>query len=387
LALALRECSRREKVSLFTLFASALDTLLYRYTGQEDILVGIPLADRDRPELQSVVGFLLHTQVLRTRLSGDLSFRELLRRVQKGVLDLYAHRSPPFDQVVSKVQPERNLSHSPLFQVMLNWREGDQKPSFIGLEGLEVESVLAESRTAKFDLTLMITDSGDDIELEVEYSTDLFDQSRVERMAGHFTTLLVAAAAGPDQRLSDLPLLTDAERQQLLVEWNRTAVDYPKDRCAHELFERQVELTPDATAVAFEERQLSYRELNERANRLARHLRGLGVGPDMLAAICVERSLEMVVGLLGIIKAGGAFVPLDPAYPAERLAFMLRDSGALLLLTQQRFRERLQAESANISVVCLDANWEKIATTPTGNPKCGMDSENLAYVIYTSGST
>jgi non-ribosomal peptide synthetase component F len=243
-----------------------------------------------------MIGFLLHTHVLRTQLAEDLSFRQLLARVQKSVLDLYAHRSPPFDHVVNKVRPERNPSYSPLFQVMLNWRDRDQQLTFIGLDGLEVESVLAESRTAKFDLTLMLTDAG-----------DLFDEARIERMAGHFSTLLEAGAANPSQPLSDLPLLTEAERRQVLVEWNKTEIAYPKDLCLHELFEEQVELTPDATAVVFQDRQLTYRELNERANQLARHLRGLGVGPDTPVAICLERSFEMVVGLLAILKAGGAY--------------------------------------------------------------------------------
>ena len=207
LTLALRDCSRREGVSPFTVVTAATNTLLYRYCGQEDILLGIPLADRDRPELQSVIGFLLQTHVLRTQLSADLSFRDLLLRVQKGVLDLYAHRSPPFDQVVSKIQPERNPSYSPLFQVVLNWRDGDQRLSRIGLDGLEVqELVLADSRIAKFDLALILTDDSETVDLEIEYSTDLFDEARIERMAGHFSTLLQAAAANPDRRLSDLPL-------------------------------------------------------------------------------------------------------------------------------------------------------------------------------------
>ena len=346
------------------------------------------MADRDRPELQSVIGFLLHTHVLRTQLSGDLSFRELLLRVQKGVLDLYTHRSPPFDLVVSKIQPERNLDHSPLFQVLLNWRDGDQRLSFIGLDGLEVEElVLADNKTAKFDLTVMLTDGGDKIDLEIEYSTDLFDEGRIERMAGHLNTLLEAAAANPGQRLSDLPLLTEAERRQLLVEWNQTAVAYPKDRCVHELVEQQVERTPNATAVAFEDERLTYRKLNERSNQLAHHLRGLGVGPDTLVALCVERSLEMVVGLLGILKAGGAYLPLDPSYPRDRLAFMLRDSGALLLLTHQRLRDELEFGTPDAKLLCLDADWGTIAKSPTQTPKCGTRPENLAYVIYTSGST
>jgi hypothetical protein len=220
LALALRDCSRRERVSLFTFFTAALNALLYRYTRQEDILLGIPLADRDRAELQSIIGFLLHTHVLRTQLSGGVSFRELLARVQRGVLDLYAHRSPPFDTVVSRVQPQRNLSYSPLFQVMINWRDRDQLLSFIGLDGIEVESVLAESRTSKFDLTLMLTDGGDKIWLEVEYNTDLFDNARIQRLFGHLCALLDGAVTNPEQRLAELPLLTNAERHQLLVEWN-----------------------------------------------------------------------------------------------------------------------------------------------------------------------
>ena len=225
LTLALRDCSRRERASLFTIFTAALDTLLYRYTGQEDILVGVPLADRDRPELQPLIGFLLHTHVLRTQLSEDLTFRKLLARVQKGVLDLYAHRSPPFDQVVSRVQPQRNPSYSPLFQVMINWRDRDQQPSFIGLDGLEVDSLLAESRTSKFDMTLMLTDGGDEILLEMEYSTDLFDEARIERMVGHLRSLLEGAVTNPEQRLAELPLLTSAERQQLLKEWNSVSAE------------------------------------------------------------------------------------------------------------------------------------------------------------------
>jgi non-ribosomal peptide synthetase component F len=207
-------------VSLFTFFTAALNTLLYRYTKQEDILLGIPLADRDRPELQSMIGFLLHTHVLRTQLSGDLTFRELLARVQKGVLDLYTHRSPPFDKVVSRVQPQRNLSYSPLFQVMINWRDRDQLLSFIGLDGIEVESLLAESRTSKFDLTLMLTDGGEEIWLEIEYNIDLFDEARIQRMFGHFCALLDGAVTNPERGLAELPLLTSAERHQLLVEWN-----------------------------------------------------------------------------------------------------------------------------------------------------------------------
>ena len=383
----LKDLGRCEKVSLFTLFTSALNALLYRYTGQEDILVGIPLADRDRPELETVVGFLLHTHVLRTQLAKDLTFRELMIRVQKSVLDLYAHSSPPFDQVVTRTQPERNPSYSPLFQVLFIWRDGEHQPSMIGLERLGAEPLLAESGTAKFDLTVFVTDGPDGFDLDIEYCTDLFDEARIERMAGHICALLEAVAANPDKRVSDLPMLTAAERQKLLVEWNRTAADYPKDRCVHELFEQQVEFTPDAIAVEFDGKRLTYRELNERANRLARHLQGLGVGPGALVAISVERSLEMMVGLLGVLKSGGAYMPLDPTYPADRLEFMLRDSGALLVLSQQRLRDQLEAVSANVQILCLDGDQGTTPAPPTGNRRTGAGSDDLAYVIYTSGST
>jgi amino acid adenylation domain-containing protein len=384
---ALRDCSRREKISLFTFFTAALDTLLYRYTGSEDVLVGLPLADRDRPELQSVIGFLLHVHALRTRLSGDMTFRELLARVQKGVLDLYSHCSPPFDQVVSRVQPERNPSYTPLFQVMINWRDRDQQLSFIGMDGLEVESLLAETGTSKFDLTLMLTDDGDDISLEMEYNTDIFDDARIVRMVGHYQTLLEAVADEPNRRLAELPMLTDAEHQQLLIDWNQTAVGYPKDRCVHELVEEQAEHTAEAVAAVFESTQLTYRQLNDRANQLAHHLQKLGVGPDTLVGICLERSVEMVVGLLGILKAGGAYVPLDPGYPKERLAFMVNDSGAPVLLTHQGLRDQLQVENPNCQILCLDADWGTISRSPTRNPISGVSPENLAYVLYTSGST
>jgi amino acid adenylation domain-containing protein len=382
---ALRDCSRREAVSLFTVVAAALNALLYRYSGQEDILIGIPLADRDRPELDSMIGFLLHTHVLRTQLAEDLTFRELLARVQKSVLELYAHRSPSFDRVVSRLQPERSPAYSPLFQVMLNWRDRDQQLSFIGLHGLVVESLLAESRTSKFDLTLMLTDGGDTIDLEIEYNTDLFEEARIDRLAEHFSTLLNAAAINPDGQLSDLPLLTDAEREQQIVEWNDTAVSSGENRCLHELFEEQVERTPDTVAVAFQGGHLTYRQLNERSNRLARHLRGMGVGQDTLVPICLERSLEMVVGLLSILKAGGAYVPLDPSYPRERLAYMLSDTKARILLTRQSLAAVVPVGAAEI--VYIDTQWPVIAQHESHNLEVPSRPDQLAYVIYTSGST
>jgi amino acid adenylation domain-containing protein len=384
LVLAVRDCSRREGVSLFTVFAAALNTLLYRYTGQGDILVGIPLADRDRPELQSVIGFLLHTHVLRTQLSGDLSFRELLARVQKGVLDLYAHRAAPFDHVVRRVQPRRNLSYSPLFQVMLNWRDRDQQLSFIGLNGLEVESLLAESRTSKFDLTLMLTDGGDEILLETEYSTDLFDDARIERMVEHFRALLDGAVTNPEQRLADLPLLTSAERRQLLVEWNDTARPI-LSATLPELFAAQAARTPDAVAAVFKDESLTYAQLDARANQLAHHLQACGVGPEVVVGLCVERSPEMVVSVLGILKAGGAYLPLDPTYPPNRMAFMLADAHASVLVTHHALLDGIPRHDAQI--VHLDAHWAAITRHPVSAPANRLYPQNIAYVIYTSGST
>ncbi|MFZ2106192.1 MAG: amino acid adenylation domain-containing protein, partial [Roseiarcus sp.] len=382
----LRRLCRQEKTSLFTIFAAALNALLYRYSGQDDILIGIPIADRDLPELQSLIGFLVDTHALRTDLSGNPTFQDLLARVQQGMVGIYSHRSLPLDQIVEAVNPERNLNSSPLFQVMLNWRDRDAQVQFIGVPGFEIQPLLAQCKISKLDLTVFLTDCGDTIELEMEYSTDLFDDARIERMVGHLSTLLEAAAANPNQRLADLPLLTEGERQQLLVEWNRTEAPFPSDRCLHELIEDQVERTPDAVAVTFEGRQLTYRQLNERANQLARHLRGLGVRPDRLVGICVERSLEMVVGLLGILKAGGAYVPLDPEYPRERLEFMLEDAQPLALVTQRKLQGVLPPHQA--TEVYLDSDVQtgsafncQFISELNATPNC------LAYVLYTSGST
>ncbi len=384
-AAALRATSRSENTSLFTIFTAALNTLLYRYSGSEDILVGVPLADRDRQELQNVIGFLLHVHVLRTRLSADLTFRELLVRTQKGVLDLYAHRRVPFDQVVKTIQPKRNPSYSSLFQVMINWRDRDQQLSFIGLDGLEVESVVSESGTSKFDLLLFATDLGQDIWLELEYNADLFDEARMLRMLGHLETLLQAVAADPGQRLVELPLLTISERRQTF-DGNRTEVAWPGRHYLDQLIEEQVERSPEAVAVEFQNAKLTYRELNQRADHLASHLRTLGVGPGVLAGICVERSAAMVVGLLAILKTGGAYLPLDPSYPQDRLAFILEDANPLVVLTEQRAIESVSAYRGQI--VDLDSLHAMASANPRHTPASEMrQASDLAYVLYTSGST
>jgi amino acid adenylation domain-containing protein len=391
LAEGLHDRSRQEKTSLFNFFAAALYTLIYRYTGSEDLVLGIPIADREGEELQSLVGFLVDTHALRIQLSGDMSFRELLARVQSELVAVYTHREAPFDQIVSRVHRERNLSHGPLYQVVINGQSRTQRP-FEGVEGLAGELLVTQTKTSKSDLTIYLGDAGEghDIWLEVEYSTDLFDEDRIARMCGHYQTLLASVAADPSQRLSDLPILTAQERRQVLYEWNNTQAEFPKDKCIHELFEAQVERTPDAPAVVFEDSQLTYRELNKRANQLAHHLRELGVGPDMLVAICIERSLEMVVGLLAILKAGGAYVPLDPDYPVERLRYMLEDSAPAALLTQTRFVGLVNGLNQGSPVIDLTTDSSKWADQPDGNPdvaSVGLTPQHLAYVIYTSGST
>ena len=381
---ALRDLAKRTETTLFILFAAALNTLFSRYTGKEDISLGIPIGERDRKELQSVMGFLLETHVLRTELSADMTFRELLARVQKGVLGLYLHRAVPFDQVVSKLQPERNLNYTPLFQVMLIGRDPDQMLSFVGLEGLTVEPAFAPLGASKFDLTLFVTDCGENIWLEIEYSTDLFDASRIVRMLSHYQTLLEAAAADPDQRLFELPLLTDGERLQSLVEWNDTAAEYPRDVPLAQLVEEQVERTPGAMALIFENgSSLSYRSMNDQANQLAHELQKQGAGPDQLVGMCMDRSLHMVIALLAIVKAGAAYVPLDPELPAARLAQMIEDSGLKILLTQRSLRSSLPPFAGTI-VEIDGGEWQGNSIE---NPDAQVTPENLAYVIYTSGST
>jgi len=383
LSAELTALSKRAGVTLFMTLFAVFGILLYRYSGQDDIVVGTPVANRNRREIEGLIGFFVNTLVLRTDLSGNPSFEQLLGRVKEVALGAYAHQDLPFEQLVEALQPTRDLSYTPLFQVM--FALDDALVPSVELPELAVSSYPVEIGTAKFDLTLSMENTADGLVGVWEYNTDLFDDATIARMARHFQTLLEAIAANPIQPISELPLLTEAERHQLLFEWNNTFAKYPQDKCIHQLFEEQVELTPDAVALVFEGTQLTYRELNARANQLAHYLLSLGVEPEVLVGICVERSLEMVVGLLGILKAGGAYVPLDPAYPSERLAFMLEDSAVPVLLTQQRLVDGLPQHEAQ--VVCLDTQWEIIAQYSSENTACGVNASNLAYVVYTSGST
>lgn len=380
---ALKELSKQEDVTLFMTLLAAFKTLLYRYTGQNDILVGSPIANRNRSEIEGLIGFFVNTLVMRTNLGGRPSFREILSRVRNVALAAYAHQDLPFERLVNELQLERDLSHTPLFQVMFEF--GNTPISALALPGLTLSLLETKSSTAKFDLSLSMRETEQGLIGSLEYNTDLFDAGTIARMLGHFQTLVASILANPDQRLENLQLLTDAEKQQLLVEWNDTGADYPQNQCIHQLFEAQVEQTPDAVAVVFEDQQLTYRELNAKANQLAHHLQKLGVKPEVLVGLCVERSLEMVVGVLGILKAGGAYVPLDPGYPQERLVFMLENANVPVLLTTETLVSRLPDYQAQ--VVYLDDDWQEISQESDRNPISKVTTQDLAYLIYTSGST
>ena len=393
---AVNELSRQEGVTVFMILMAAFKTLLYRYTGQEDLVVGFPVADRFWSEATGSIGFFVNTLIVRTRLFGEPTFRDLLFRVRDGCLKAYAHQDVPFEKLVEVLRPFRDLSRNPLFQAMFTF-QNMPLTHYVPPE-LRSTPIGIDNGTSKVDLTLSLAERDNQLIGFFEYCTDLFDGTTIERLADHFRTLLECIVADCNQPLAKLPFLCERERHQLLVEWNNTKAEYPNDSCIHELFEAQADRTPEAIAVQFEGKQLTYRELNSRANRLAHYLQGLGVGPEKLVGICVERSLEMAIGLLGILKAGGAYVPLDPSYPRERLLFMLEDSQVEVLLTHQTLIEdgRWTTEDGDplfsvlyprFKVVCLDRDWPLIAQKSDNNPKLGIDSHNLAYVIYTSGST
>ncbi|BDA68761.1 hypothetical protein CAL7716_029270 [Calothrix sp. PCC 7716] len=383
LSVALNVLSQQQRSTLFMTLLATFQILLWHYTGSEDIVVGSPVANRNRNEIEDLIGFFINTLVLRTNLSGNPTFEELLNRVREMALEAYAREDLPFELLVDELQPQRNLRHTPLFQVAFVLQNAPI--SVFELPGLTLSSLTVPSVNADFDLNLDITETADKIICDLHYNTNLFKESTIKRMAGHFQTLLEGIAANPKLRLSELSLLTEPEKLQLLQEWNNTKVEYPHNQCIHELFEAQVEKTPDTIAVVFELEQLTYWELNTRANQLAHYLQKLGVKPELLVGICVERSLDMVIGLLAILKAGGAYVPLDPAYPPERIAFILEETQVSVLLTQQHLIENLPQHQ--IRVVCLDTHWENVAQQSSHNPISECTIDNLAYIIYTSGST
>ncbi|HCJ7672678.1 TPA: non-ribosomal peptide synthase/polyketide synthase [Pseudomonas aeruginosa] len=386
LAEALRRLAQAEQGTLFMLLLASFQALLHRYSGQNDIRVGVPIANRNREETEGLIGFFVNTQVLCAELDGQLPFRELLRQVRRAVVEAQGHQDLPFEQLVDALQPERSLSHAPLFQVMYNHQRDDHRGSrFASLGELEVEDLAWDVQTAQFDLTLDTYESSNGLLAELTYATDLFDASSAERIAGHWLNLLRSIVARPEARIAELKLLDEAEARADLLQWNPHPQDFPPASCLHRLIERQAAERPRATAVVYGERALDYGELNLRANRLAHRLIELGVGPDVLVGLAAERSLEMIVGLLAILKAGGAYVPLDPRYPSDRLGYMIEDSGIRLLLTQRAARERLPL-GEGLPCLLLDAEHEW-AGYPESDPQSAVGVDNLAYVIYTSGST
>lgn len=384
LTTALKTLSQKEGVTLFMTLLAAFQALLHRYSGQGDIAVGTPISGRNQQETKDLIGFFLNTLVMRTDLSDNPSFRDLLKRVRQVSLAAYEHQDLPFDKLVEELQPERNLSHSPLFQVMFTLNLPMSGPQLANLDVTHLVDIPTGKST--FDLFLMLRDTPGGLTGWIEFNTDLFDIATIERMADHLQMMLTAVTDTPEQHVANIPLLTAAEREQLLVTWNDTELDYPRDTCLHQLVEASAAAIPNTIAVIFDEEKLTYRELNERANQLAHHLQKLGVGPDKLVGLYVDRSLDMVVGLLGVLKAGGAYVPLDPAFPADRLAYMLADSQAAVLLTQESLKESLIPEN-KIEILCLDSDWPTIAQQSVGNPSSEVQPHHLAYVIYTSGST
>jgi amino acid adenylation domain-containing protein len=384
--------------TLFMLVLAAFKILLWRYSGQTDVVVGSPSANRTRHELEPLIGLFINTLVLRTELSGNLSYRELVSRVREVTLGAVEHQELPFEKLVEALQINRDLSHNPLFQVLFDMQSYTLPVT--ELAGLTLTPVILGTGAAMFDMTFSIKETEQGLDCLLEYNTDLFETAAIERMIGHFQTLLAAIIAGPNRPIGDLPLLTAAERQQLLVAWNDTQAAYPQDRCIHHLFEAQVETTPEATAVVLPadgatsrlEQSLTYQALNRQANQLAHYLQSLGVGPDTFVGLCAQPSLEMVVGVLGILKAGGAYVPLDPTYPAERLNFMLEDAQPAVILTQAHLVEELSSlqavlENDAAKIIKLDADRPAIADQPQTNPNSNVGPEHLAYMIYTSGST
>src|SRR5712691_6415080 len=377
---AIKALSRREGVTLFMTLLAAFKALLFRYTGQDDLLVGSTLANRTRREVEDLIGYFVNTIVLRINLAGNPSFRGLLRRVSKITLGAQAHQALPFEILVKEIAPRRDLSRNPLFQVLFAL-QNTPMPT-IALSGISLSPVDFSPGTVVFDLTLSMEDTEQGLVGTFEYATDLFDADTIVRMAEHFKTMLEGIVSNPEQHISDLPLLTPSEWQQAVVEWNANQAEYPRDTCLHQLFEAQVERTPEATAIVFEGESLIYRELNRRANRLAHYLQKLGVGPEVPVGMCMERSMEMVIGLLGILKAGGAYIPLDPTYPKARLALMVEDTRTPLLLTQKRLMERLPDLRAQ--VICLDTVWEEFAYEREDNPVNKAKAEKLVYITYSS---
>ena len=394
----LKKLSRAHEATIYVTLLAAFQLLLQRYTNQNDFLIGSPTAGRTSAHFSNVVGYFVNSVVIRARVARNPTFGEFLRQVRSTVLGAFEHQDYPFDLLVKELQPERDPSRSPLFQVMFDLQQThlpqtgalaapahEESGARMRTSALKVELLALEQRIAQFDLSLTVAEVEGELSASFEYNTDLYDASTIRRMLGHFDTLLQSIVANPDERVRDLVFLTGAERHHLLVEFNDNVAGKPDNRCVQHLFEEQAAQTPEAVAVIFNGERLTYGELNARANQLAHYLRSLGVAPEMRVAILMERSLHLIVSVLGVLKAGGAYVPLDPNYPSERISFMVRDTQAPILLTQRWLLKDF--DILGTRVVCFDELHDELMRESAENPVHEMDDENLAYVIFTSGST
>jgi len=382
---SLRKLSQSENVTVFTLLAAAFQTLLHRYSGQENVVIGAPIGGRTRQETERLIGYFVNSVALKGDFSGEPTFRQVVARTKETVLGALNNQDVPLDMVAQALRVKRQGSLHPLFQVMFQFQATALTP--LRLPEIRAEALPFETGTAKFDLILTLVDNDEGYCGDLEYNTDIFDLSDAERVAGHFKTLLEGIVANPDERVSKLAILTERERHQLLVDWNHTQTEYPRDATIHELFEEQVRRVPDAAALVSGEKTISYRELNERANAIANHLRGCGVAADSLVGISAERSPETIIGLIAILKAGGAYVPLDMDYPRERVAQMAADAKPKVVLAQKKFLEKLREAGVAAPIVCFEDEWSTSGgERPTSDAKI-TNAESLAYVLYTSGST
>ncbi|WP_292877327.1 non-ribosomal peptide synthetase/type I polyketide synthase [Nostoc sp. NMS1] len=377
----LKKLNKEQGCTLFMTLLAVYTILLHRITTQDDLVVGIPSAGRSLEGSDRLVGYCAHILPIRSCVVGEAKFSEFLDNLKGLLLEAYEHHDYPFAKLLNQLRGGWDFSRSPLVTVTFNL----ERPVAVNMLGIETDLFWQPISSVDYDLNLNATEINGEIVLDCDYSTDLFDAATIERLLGHFQTLLKVIVAHPQQRISELPLLSASERHQLLVEWNHTQVDYPNNQCIHQIIAEQAKQTPEAVAIVFDNQQLTYRELNDRANQLAHYLQTLGVKPEVPVGICVERSLEMIVGLLGILKAGGAYVPLDPDYPQERLAYMLNDAQVSVLLTQKKLVKELPEHRAD--VICLDTDWQTISQQSQQNPVSEVAAENLAYIIYTSGST
>ncbi len=380
---ALKRLCRDQETTLFMTLLAAFQVLLFRHCGQSDIAVGTPIAGRTRQETEGLIGFFVNTLVLRGNLANNPTFKELLAQARETTLEAYDHQDIPFEKLVETLNPERKPNLTPLFQVLFAYQDCG-RPS-LRLDGLDTTLVRTINDVAKFDLSLKVAENDGRMNAALNYKTDLFDTSTIGRMLGHFQTLLEGIASHPDQRISELPLLSENEKRQLLIQCNDTASDYPRDQCIHQRFEAQAEKTPHAIALVYEDRQMSYRELNQRANQLAHYLNKRGVVPGMVVGICLERSFASIVGLLAILKAGAAYLPLDPSDPDERLRAMIADSQTPTVITVKELSDRAPLRQS--PTICLDRDLDEISQQPTENLVSHVSADDLAYLIYTSGST